>query len=89
MREAHPSSGSLSKAMAKALLGSGEQVAPGKPWRLPLQPSRSRMVRLSLKDHGKFNSNTVGTVRERVCAGGCTVSGVPVRIRQDSRSRTS
>ncbi|CAN8212640.1 unnamed protein product [Coccothraustes coccothraustes] len=60
MREAHRSSRSLSKATAKALLGSGEQVAPGKAWRLPLQPSRSRMARLShhLKDYGKFNSDT-------------------------------
>lgn len=77
MREAHPSSRSPSKAMAKALLGSGEQVPPGKPWRLPLKPSHSRTVRLShhLKDYGKFNSDTVSTAcpwtaRERVCAGG-------------------
>lgn len=63
MREAHPSSRSLSKATGRALLGSGEQVAPGKPWRLPLQPSRSRTARLShhLKDYGKFNSDTVST----------------------------
>ncbi|XP_053799468.1 uncharacterized protein LOC128788449 [Vidua chalybeata] len=80
MREAHPSSRSLSKAMAKALLGSGEQVAPGKPWRLPLQPSRSRMARLShhLKDYGKFNSDTHSchSIQSRPCqkpsdCGGC------------------
>lgn len=63
MREAHPSSRSPSKAMAKALLGNGEQVPPGKPWRLAVQPSRSRIARLShhLKDYGKFNSDTVST----------------------------
>lgn len=88
MREAHRSSRSASKATAKALLGSGEQVPPGKPWRLPPQPSRSRSARLShqLKDYGRFNSDTVRTAcpwteRERVCAGGD--AGGPVRITQD------
>ncbi|XP_056364750.1 uncharacterized protein LOC130262022 [Oenanthe melanoleuca] len=59
MREAQPGSRS-SKAMAKALQGRGEQLPPGKPWRLPGQPSRSRTARLShqLSDFGKFNSDT-------------------------------
>ncbi|XP_063010198.1 uncharacterized protein LOC134417190 [Melospiza melodia melodia] len=80
MREAHPSSRSLSKATAGALLGSGEQVAPGKAWRLPLQPSRSSTARLSqhLKDYGKFNSDTHScpSIQSRPCqkpsdCGGC------------------
>lgn len=80
MREAHPSSRVRSKAAAKAVLGSGEQVAPGKPWRLPLQPSRSRIARLShhLKDFGKFNSDTHSchSIQSRPCqrpsdCGGC------------------
>ncbi|RMC02885.1 hypothetical protein DUI87_20078 [Hirundo rustica rustica] len=80
MRAAHPSSRVRGKATAKALLGSGEQVAPGKPWRLPLQPSRSRIARLShhLKDFGKFNSDTHSchSIQSRPCqrpsdCGGC------------------
>lgn len=80
MREAHGSSRSLSKATPKALLGSGEKVAPGKAWRLPLQPSRSRMARLShhLKDYGRFNSDTHSchSIQSRPCqkpsdCGGC------------------
>ncbi|KAM7057044.1 uncharacterized protein M8220_003289 [Acridotheres tristis] len=75
MREAQPSSRS-----SKALLGSGEQLPPGKPWRLPLQPSRSRMGRLShqLRDYGKFNSDTHSchSIQSRPCqkpsdCGGC------------------
>lgn len=77
MREAQRSSRPPSKAMAKALLGTGEQVPPGKPWRLPLPPSHSRIPRLGhhLKDYGKFNSDTVSTAcprpaGERVWVGG-------------------
>lgn len=75
MREAHPSSRSPSKATAKALLGNGEQVPPGKPWRLAVQPSRSRIPRLShhLKDYGKFNSDTVSTACP--CSGGRGFAG--------------
>lgn len=91
MREVQPSSRSSSKALAKALLGTGEQLPPGKPWRLPLQPSRSRMARLShhLRDYGKFNSDTVSTACPGTaglvlggagCQGGSDSTG-------DSRSR--
>lgn len=67
MGEAPPGSGSPSKAMAKIPGASGKQGPPGKPRRLPPQPSRSRSPGLShhLKGHGKFNGDTVSTTRTR------------------------
>ncbi|GAB0176968.1 hypothetical protein GRJ2_000162000 [Grus japonensis] len=80
MGEALPRSRSPSKAVAKPPLGSGEQDPPGKPRRLPPQPSRSRSPGLShrLKGHGKFNGDTHSChgIQSRPCqkpsdCGGC------------------
>ncbi|XP_063251639.1 uncharacterized protein LOC134549706 isoform X2 [Prinia subflava] len=71
LREAQPGSGSPSKAAARALPGSGEQLPPGRPWRLPALPSRSRTARRShhLKDYGRFNSDTHSchSIQSRPC----------------------
>lgn len=67
VREVPLSSRSPSKAMAKPLLGRGEQDPPGRPRKLPAQPPCSQSPGLShhLKGHGKFNGDTVSTAHPR------------------------